>query len=86
MKTCLKVRDIRKKIKSLPKTLDDTYARILTNIDDKYQKEATVALKFLAFAERALSIDELVEAMIIKPRSDNPFSPEDRFLIHTISF
>jgi ankyrin repeat domain-containing protein 50 len=74
----LKVGAIRKSLKNLPKTLDDTYARILTNIDEDYQREAISALLWLAFSERPLQIDEVAEAAVVNPQSDPPFSPEER--------
>jgi hypothetical protein len=75
---CLNAREIREALKSLPKTLDDTYARILSGINDKYHQKAIAALQWLAFSERPLLIEELAEAVVINPRADPPFDPEDR--------
>lgn len=63
----------------MPRTLDDTYERILSAIDETYQSEARRALFWLAFSERPLSIDEVAEAACIDPDDDMPFDPEDRF-------
>jgi len=79
LKKCLKVSAIRKSLKNLPKTLDDTYARILTNIEEDYQQEAINALLWLAFSERPLKIEEIAEAAVVNPQSDPPFNPEERF-------
>jgi hypothetical protein len=70
---------IRKALRDLPKTLDDTYARLFLEIDDGYREEARVALLWLAFSDRPLLLTELAEAIVINPRSDRPFDPEDRF-------
>ncbi|KAI9761972.1 MAG: hypothetical protein M1840_001501, partial [Geoglossum simile] len=78
LKMCLNAREIREALKSLPKTLDDTYARILSGISDKYHQKAITALQWLAFSERPLRIEELAEAVVINPRPDPPFDPEDR--------
>ena len=71
-------RDIRRTLRSLPKTLDETYARILQSIDNVYHQQAITALQWLAFSERPLRITELAEAIIIDPRADEPYCPEDR--------
>jgi len=68
-----------KALKELPKTLDDTYERILSAIDETYQSEARRALFWLAFSQRPLSIDEVAEAACINPDAEVPFDPEDRF-------
>ena len=65
-------------MKNLPKTLDDTYARILTNIEEDYQQEALSALLWLAFSERPLKIEEIADAAVVNPQSDPPFDPEER--------
>ena len=75
----MKVGPIRKALKNLPKTLDDTYARILVNIDMDYHQEALTALLWLAFSERPLRIDEVAEATAINPQSDLAFDPKERF-------
>jgi ankyrin repeat protein len=78
LKKCLKASAVRKALKSLPKTLDDTYARILLNIDPEYHQEAITALNWLAFSKRPLRIEELAEAVVINPQANPPFNPEDR--------
>jgi hypothetical protein len=74
----LKVSAIRKSLKNLPKTLDDTYARILTNIEEDYQQEALSALLWLVFSERPLKIEEIADAAVVNPQSDPPFNPDER--------
>ncbi|TVY35584.1 hypothetical protein LSUB1_G005613 [Lachnellula subtilissima] len=64
----------------LLETLDDTYARILSQIDKNDKMEARRALLWLAFSERPLRIEELAEAAVVDPESDPPFSPENRLL------
>lgn len=79
LKRCLKVSLIRKALQNLPKTLDDTYTRLFLEIDEAYRQEAKSALLWLAFSERPLRLTELAEAIVINPRSDPPFDPEERF-------
>ncbi|KAH0563190.1 hypothetical protein GP486_002236 [Trichoglossum hirsutum] len=78
LRKCLKPNTVRKVLKSLPKTLDDTYARILLSIDDEYHQEAIAAIKWLAFSDRPLRVEELAEAVVIKPQADLPCDPEER--------
>jgi len=59
----------------LPKDLDETYDRILQNIMDEDANEAFAALQWLAYSERPLYLDELAEAIVIKP---NIYSLESR--------
>lgn len=65
-------------LKHLPKTLDATYVRILTDIDDEYREEAYNALQWLALAARPLYIEELIDASIIYPDRALAFKKSDR--------
>lgn len=60
--------------------MDDTYARILSEIDKNDIMEARRALLWLAFSARPLSVEQLAEAAVVDPESDPPFSPENRLL------
>jgi hypothetical protein len=79
LKRCLKVSLIREALQHLPKTLDETYSRMLSAIDEAYREDAKNALIWLAFSERPLQLEELAEATVIHPRSYPPFDPEERF-------
>lgn len=70
---------IRRALRDLPKTLDDTYYRLFLEIDEAYREEAITALLWLAFSTRPLLLAELAEAIVIKPRTNPPFDPEERF-------
>ena len=76
LKKCLKPGSIRKALQTLPKTLDDTYARILTNINEECRQEARRALLWLAFSERPLLLEEVAEAAVVDP--DTAFDPDER--------
>jgi hypothetical protein len=78
LKRCRKKKTLLEALESLPKTLDDTYERILTNIDKDYQEEARRALMWLAFSLRPLRIEEVAEAAVVDPERDTPFDPEER--------
>jgi ankyrin repeat protein len=66
-------------LKQLPKTLNETYDRMLLAIDEVYKAESKRALLWLAFSERPLSVEEVAEAACIDPDADPPFSEDDRF-------
>jgi ankyrin repeat protein len=61
----------------MPKTLDETYERILGAIDDIYFDEVRTALEWLAFSERPVSVAELAETCSIHlDDSEEPFLEE----------
>ena len=66
---------LRETLKSLPKTLDDTYARIIHEIDEACQGYALKALQWLTYSVRPLRWEELADALAIDvndiPRFDS---------------
>jgi Ankyrin repeats (3 copies)/Ankyrin repeat len=65
-------------LKSLPKTLDETYEHILLAIDEEYRDMAIAALRWLCFSVRVMTIEELAEAAIFSanvqaPSEEAPF-------------
>ncbi|KAI9838432.1 MAG: hypothetical protein M1837_002487 [Sclerophora amabilis] len=77
LRSCLSSSALKKALKSLPKTLDETYDRILISIDEDYQRQAHIALQWLAFSGRPLSLDEVAEAVAVNPEQTS-FADEDR--------
>ena len=69
---------MRKKLTSLPKDLEGTYARILTEIHEDYREDALTALKWLTFSERPLMLNELVAALLLAPGKQPAYNPEYR--------
>ncbi|KAJ8105923.1 hypothetical protein ONZ43_g7236 [Nemania bipapillata] len=51
---------------TMPQTLDGTYERILTTIDQMYHDEVRLALEWLTFSEAPLSVAELADACSIR--------------------
>ena len=78
LRKCLKLDALRKALKTLPKTLDDTYERILSNIDQEYKEDALKVFELLCFSARPMRLDEMVEVLAIDSSSDSRFSPEQR--------
>jgi hypothetical protein len=71
---------IKKALNALPVTLDEFYDYVLRAIDDQYGNQASIALQWLAYSARPLSLSELAEAIVIQPREDPCFDPEERFM------
>ena len=73
-------RSIRQTLQSLPKTLDQTYERIILGIEEEYKKQAIIALRWLVFARRPLKLIELAEAVAVDSmKADcHVFNPEER--------
>lgn len=79
-------RDIKAALKKLPKGLDETYIRILSNIQLKYSDrvaEVKQVLQWLLIADDLVSLQQIAEAVSIQPE-DNWFeidgvatNPED---------
>ena len=85
LRKCLRPAAVRKTLSTLPSTLDETYERILLNIDEQYEKEAQVALTWLVASQRVLTVEELAEAVSIETDSEALFDPSNRlFEPHTI--
>ncbi len=63
----------------MPKTLDDTYARILSNIDHDHTQHVHKILRWLTFSARPLELEELAEVVAIDFEETPKFDPERRF-------
>jgi hypothetical protein len=50
-------------LKSLPKTLEGMYDRILSRISEQDQKYAVKVLKFLAFAAHSVTLEEVAHVV-----------------------
>jgi ankyrin repeat protein len=77
LRACKKVSAVRKALAQLPKTLDETYARILRDIPESDRDEALSIFRWIAFSNRPLTLQELAEAAVVKPE-DDCLDPEDR--------
>src|SRR5271170_6143147 len=77
LRKCLSVSTVRNALHNLPRTLDDTYARILNNIPQEYRREAHCALQLLTVSLEPLSLREVAEAVAVDCES-GLFDPENR--------
>ncbi|ORY17151.1 hypothetical protein BCR34DRAFT_597232 [Clohesyomyces aquaticus] len=71
------IRDIKGALKTLPKTIDAVYDRILNSIDQEDIPDARSILQWIAFSECPLTLEQLAEAMEIRPGTE-PLDPKDR--------
>ncbi|RDW91705.1 hypothetical protein BP5796_02870 [Coleophoma crateriformis] len=76
---CLNLPTLRLKMGRLPKTLDETYARILQNIPDEHKMFAVKLLNWLLGAKRPPTLHEMVEVFAIETDSELKFDPDRRF-------
>ncbi|KAH7363898.1 ectomycorrhiza-induced ankyrin-domain/NACHT-domain-containing protein [Rhexocercosporidium sp. MPI-PUGE-AT-0058] len=77
LRKCLNIGTLRRALNSLPKTLDDTYARILLSIDEDYSQDAFRILQWLVYSARPLRMEEMVEVLAIDTKQSQ-FNPENR--------
>jgi len=77
---CLSPSDIRNALSSLPRTLDETYERILVNIPIEFQSKAINALKWIIYGDDEITLEMLADAIAINHKADPPFNLGDRLL------
>lgn len=78
LETCLDREAIEKALESLPKTLNETYDRILASIPPERKHKATRLLQFLAHTERHLTIEEAMDVIAVRLDSGGSFDVRDR--------
>lgn len=87
LRLCLSPSALRKTLRSLPQTLDETYERVLCGIDEDVRLVAFTALQFLTVSSRPLHLDELSEMVAIKTgvsifiEIDRLFDPTDLLVV-----
>ncbi|KAF1824732.1 uncharacterized protein K489DRAFT_354998, partial [Dissoconium aciculare CBS 342.82] len=69
---------IEQTLKGLPLTLDETYERMLAQIDPMFRVEASKALRWLSFAVTPLTMAQLNEACLIDLDDDELVQVENR--------
>jgi ankyrin repeat domain-containing protein 50 len=73
LRKCFTLHALRKALNSLPKTLDETYERILMNIDEIYISDVRKILQVLTFSTRPVKLVEMVEVLAIDWDTDEPY-------------
>lgn len=76
---CTTLHKLRRALRTLPRTLEETYARILLSIDEELRDDALKLLKWLAFSARPLALAEMAEVFAIDHSESIPrFDPDQR--------
>ncbi|KAL2040634.1 hypothetical protein N7G274_006613 [Stereocaulon virgatum] len=75
---CVNLDILRKLLRNLPKTLKDTYQRILCSIDEECVDIALKTLQWLTFYARPMSLDEIAEIVAIDLTKDPKFDDARR--------
>jgi ankyrin repeat protein len=78
LKNCLDYPRLRQALDTLPKTLDDTYARILESIPDGHITQAATILNLLVWSDWKFKIHELVDAIAVNLDEGPAFDPKNR--------
>ena len=73
----INVKMLKRLLKTLPKTLDATYNRALSNIDPEYMDYATRMLPWLCFSFRPMDLVEVNEVFAMRLNSDVAFDEEE---------
>lgn len=77
-------KDVVKALSKLPKTLGETYQRILQRIDEDYADEAFAILQWLAYSCQPLSLEQAAEIAAFETRRKDPVETDSRD--YTVSF
>lgn len=78
LKNCYDYPRLQRALRCLPKTLDDTYTRILENIPKDHIRQTMTILNLLAWSDRNFKINELVDAIAVNLDEDPGFDPRNR--------
>jgi hypothetical protein len=75
---CLSPGAVTKALDTLPKTLDETYNRILSQIDSEYLDDACRLLQWLVYSKRTMFLDELADVLTITLGPEPYFDVDSR--------
>jgi hypothetical protein len=71
LRRCRTPAALEKALTCLPKTLYETYDRILLEINEDYRQDALNLLQWLSFSVRTLSLSEAVDILATDPDTEN---------------
>ncbi|KAF2818007.1 ankyrin [Mytilinidion resinicola] len=80
LRKCKSPAKLKKALQTLPQTLDETYTRILDNMDEDDREITQRALAWLAFKldSHNLTLEVLAEAAVVETSQDVPFDLDNR--------
>lgn len=73
LRECLDIRRLRDALRDLPKTLEETYERILTGIPERYVPETIKILQFVTYSKHPMHLTEVIEAIAVRPDESPSF-------------
>jgi hypothetical protein len=76
LSSCLNLSKLHQALDSMPETLDETYDRILCNIDPFNKQGVLHILQWLTFSLRPLSLEEVAEVVAFDVDNDVKFNDE----------
>lgn len=78
LKTCMNAKEVKEKLKALPKGLEETYEQIL--ISSARRRNLLQILHWLAFSARALRLEEIAEVASVDFDADGPcYDPDLKY-------
>jgi hypothetical protein len=81
LRRCTSISTIRKAMTALPKSLDETYDRLLLGIDEVHQPEVMKILQALTVSRHPLTLEETVEILAVDLEATPPrFESDSRLL------
>lgn len=77
---CVRPKDLKETLQSLPKSLSDSYTSVLARVDECHWECATRILMWLAVSSEPLSVEEAVDALAVDFEAENGpcFDPDLR--------
>ena len=75
MRKCWKPLALRKALRSLPRSLDETYESIIASIDEQHVEDAVSILKCMVSSFRPMRLQELAEILAIDWEDNGNFEP-----------
>lgn len=81
IKKCRRPKQLYQALASLPKTLDETYDRLIeTIVKEDEQLDAVRVLGWLCYAKRPLTLSEIVEVLAVTPGCNGELQPQERLV------
>ncbi|KAJ6780228.1 hypothetical protein PWT90_01955 [Aphanocladium album] len=81
LEECYDAIEVRQALDTLPRTLNETYARAVQRIRPEHKSRAIRLLQILTYSLRPLRLDELTDVMAIEPKERPRFNPANRMPI-----
>ena len=78
IRRCIKPQAVKKALRSLPRSLTETYDNIVVSIKAEYVDDARKVLQFLAFSGRPVQLAEIADVLAVDWDNGPEFNPSNR--------